>query len=97
MQLRQLAACFRGLRLWWAARRTARHRLQLRALQSLVLAVSWGRLAVRDARLHRREHQLRGTLRAWHTQASLQVCVVAHVCVEGVCKGGGGLGWRLTW
>ncbi|KAL6764969.1 hypothetical protein V8C86DRAFT_2466593 [Haematococcus lacustris] len=68
-------ACLRGLTLWWRARCLAKARLMRPALEALAVALRWGRLAARDARLHERGHRLRSTLRAWRAEVLRQANV----------------------
>jgi hypothetical protein len=69
---------------WWAANRMARWRLLGTALSALRTYVVWGRLAQRDARLHRRAHMLSHTLATWRQNAQMEV--------GGTLAGGGGRG-----
>lgn len=70
-QERAAAACLRAWHALCCARAACLAARAHRAWRGWLLAVSWGRLARRDAALHCRSRRLRGTLRAWR-QAALQ-------------------------
>jgi hypothetical protein len=73
MQAAVKAAALKALWRWWAANRMARWRLLATALSAIRTYVVWGRLAKRDARLHRRAHVLKHTLTTWRKNAQMEV------------------------
>jgi hypothetical protein len=72
-QRRQRACCFRHLRVWAVSGAMRRARLLVPALEAFKRAVSWARLAMRDARLWQRRRAQADLLRAWRQVAAMEV------------------------